>query len=307
MHNRTDQLDFPVQLSGCIASRTLKESTNGRVAAVFRSSFYVETDAGFVCIGNESLEPSPLSLVTKAPAGTDWSASGLRRNAKIHLSREAISVGNRFLFLLCGAVGWSPAPIPKSWNIIDLERGLNSFRDASLSHLPEEGLGRFLMPGFSPEADEAVSRTAQIPIAKAQRWLVAAMWCPNKGGQDLRWVYPLIGLGPGLTPSGDDFIGGVMIALHSLGEAGACERLWVQAHRCAKQASNPISRVHLCAASQGQAGAGVHRALAAIMEGQEQAICESLAGIGRIGHTSGWDAMAGVVITFDAWLRAHRH
>ena len=33
----------------------------------------------------------------------------------------------------------------------------------------------------------------------------------------------LIGLGPGLTPSGDDFIGGMLIALRMLGKHGAAD------------------------------------------------------------------------------------
>ena len=31
-----------------------------------------------------------------------------------------------------------------------------------------------------------------------------------------------------------------------------------------------------------------------------------LDGLDGIGHTSGWDAMAGAVLTLDTWLQAHR-
>ncbi len=307
MDSCTNQLEIPVQLSGCIASKILKDATAGHVAAVFRSSFYVDTEAGFICIGNETLEPSPLSLVTTAPAGTDWSACGLQRNAQIHISSKAISVGNRFSFLHSGAADWSPSSVPNHWCAIDLERGLNVFREASLSYIPEEGLGRFLINGHSPLENDLISVTAQAPIAEAQRWLVSAMRCPEKGEQVLNWVHPLVGLGPGLTPSGDDVIGGVMIALHGVGEPGICRHLWEQAHDHARGASNPISHALLSAASQGQGSAGVHRALETILQGREQAVRDSLAGIDRIGHTSGWDTMTGVAIAFDAWLQAHGH
>jgi hypothetical protein len=307
MNSCTDQLEIPVQLSGCVASEIMKEATEGQVAAVFRSTFYVETDAGFLCIGNEALEPSPLSLVTTAPAGTDWSACGLQRNAQVHISSKAISVGNRFSYLHSGAADWSPTPVPNHWCAIDLERGLNVFREASLSYIPEEGLGPFLINGHSPSENNLICVTAQAPIAEAQRWLVSAMRCPDRGEQVINWVHPLVGLGPGLTPSGDDVIGGVMIALHGVGKPGICRHLWKQAHDQARSASNPISHALLNAASQGYGSAGIHCALAAILQGREQDIRDSVAGIDRIGHTSGWDTMTGAAIAFDAWLQAHRH
>lgn len=36
----------------------------------------------------------------------------------------------------------------------------------------------------------------------------------------------LVGLGPGLTPSGDDFLFSVMFTLHALGHGAVAERLW---------------------------------------------------------------------------------
>ena len=46
----------------------------------------------------------------------------------------------------------------------------------------------------------------------------------------------------------------------------------------------------------------IHEAIAAITHGTLTDIADSVAGISRIGHTSGWDAMAGVLLTLDAWL-----
>ncbi len=71
--------------------------------------------------------------------------------------------------------------------------------------------------------------------------------------------------------------------------------------------SRTLSQTHDLkdAASEGLGSAGIHRALAAIMEGRPEAVGKALAGIDGIGHSSGWDAMAGIVTTFDAWLSAH--
>ena len=44
--------------------------------------------------------------------------------------------------------------------------------------------------------------------------------------------------------------------------------------------------------------------MATIMDGGTEVSEETLNYIDRIGHTSGWDAMAGIVMVFDAWLQA---
>ncbi|GMQ75196.1 MAG: hypothetical protein BMS9Abin01_0441 [Gammaproteobacteria bacterium] len=307
MHSPADSFRFPVQLSGIAASRTLRDSSDGRVAALFESSFYVNTRAGLVCVGNESLAPSPLTLVTTAPAGTHWPASGLRLNAGVSISARTIGVGNRFVFPLSEATEWSPDPVPDAWQPLDLERGVRAFREAAVGRVPTEGLGSFLIPGQRFARQRRVCRIAETPVAALRRCLVTAFREPDKSAMpELQWLHPLVGLGPGLTPSGDDFIGGMMIALHGLCETDLCRHVWKSVRGYVEEAGNPISGAHLEAASEGQGSAGIHRALAAILGGCPQATRDSLADIERIGHVSGWDTMAGVIVTLDAWLEA-RH
>lgn len=297
---------FPVHLSGSAASRTLRGVRNGRVAAVFRSSFYVETIAGFVCIGNETLEPAPLNLITDAPAGTDWSASGVRHGEQVFVSSKSIDIGQRFSFPLSRTTGWKPDPPPKAWKFADLNQGLGAFRGATTERVPRKGLGRFLHAAFLSENDDPVARRAQGSILEARQWLTASMTTPDKRWPEPHWVQPLIGLGPGLTPSGDDFISGVMIALHCLGRPDLRQSLWIQVRHGAMDATTPISFAHLEAASRGEGSCGIHRALTSMMTGRTGAIGDVVRGIDRIGHTSGWDAIAGAVTVFAARLCSHR-
>ena len=304
MDSCADNFQFPVQLAGSVASRILNTMAHGRVAALFNSSFYIETEAGFVCIGNEDLGASPLNLVTMAPAGTNWPASGLRLNEKVSVGAGTLRVGNRLSFLMSDTCTWSPGGV-SGWNIIDLERGIKSFREASARLVAADGLGSFLIPGFQPSHEHRVCTAAKRPMDELRLWLIAAVRNPDKRIKlDTKSVQPLIGLGPGLTPSGDDFIGGMMIALHALGETGLCRHLSECVLRGAENASNPISCAHLEAASHGEGSAGIHRALGAILKGCPASIENCLSGIDCIGHTSGWDIMAGVIIALEAWLQA---
>jgi hypothetical protein len=106
----------------------------------------------------------------------------------------------------------------------------------------------------------------------------------------------LIGLGPGLTPSGDDLIAGALVALRAFLRADAAEQLGAWALRLAATGTGAISRAHLAAAGAGEGPEPLHRVLAAICAAPEVDLERELDAIDRIGHCSGWDALAGVAL-----------
>ncbi len=132
--------------------------------------------------------------------------------------------------------------------------------------------------------------------AEAQAFL---RWLSGAGPQ----ADALIGLGPGLTPAGDDFVGGSMIALRACGEAALAERVAAWALPQAATNTNRISRAHLACAAQGEGHEALH-ALLGSAEGSRR-FQASLAWLARIGHTSGLDAAAGALLARAA-RRARR-
>jgi hypothetical protein len=105
----------------------------------------------------------------------------------------------------------------------------------------------------------------------------------------------LLGLGPGLTPSGDDFLGGLLIALRLLNRDDLAARLWAGLEAAAMRRSVELSVAHLGAAAAGRGGAALHAALNALVTGRADDLPAVLERIDAIGHTSGWDALAGAV------------
>jgi hypothetical protein len=51
--------------------------------------------------------------------------------------------------------------------------------------------------------------------------------------------------------------------------------------------------------------APLHSAIAALLENDAEALAGHVMELGRIGHTSGWDALAGVVLALQAAAAAH--
>ena len=101
----------------------------------------------------------------------------------------------------------------------------------------------------------------------------------------------LAGLGGGLTPSGDDFLAGAMLAAwlsHSVPER-VCQLLL---HTAAPR-TTVLSAALLRAAAAGACSAPWHRLLAALANGGEEQLPSAVEEVLAHGHTSGADALAG--------------
>ncbi len=117
----------------------------------------------------------------------------------------------------------------------------------------------------------------------------------------------LMGLGPGLTPSGDDMLAGLLVALRHLGGAcGADRAVWLADWLAATVAfdartrTTPISATLLCCAADGHACAealAVLRGLAGLQP-LEIAVQRLL----LLGHTSGADLAWGIRAGLSAVL-----
>ena len=172
----------------------------------------------------------------------------------------ATSIGMRLSASLGNAHAWTPPPFA------DVKPDLADARP------PAEGLG-----GLVVGRHNALAVHAQPALEAVERWLV---------GHSLdAAAEALIGLGPGLTPSGDDYLGGVLVGLHAVRRTSHAESLWRWLEPRLARGTSELSAAHLAAAAAGEA----HEALHEVLNG---APTEKLDGV---GHCSGWDAFAGAM------------
>ncbi|HUQ73624.1 MAG TPA: DUF2877 domain-containing protein [Burkholderiales bacterium] len=228
---------------------------DGEVRAVFRRSFYARFANGYVCVGDASLGRGPLNALVD-----DFTPP---------------AIGERVSLSLEGAIPWSPPPLPQNAG-----PDVTALRKAARGRVPGEGLG-----GLVVDEHNALSGHAQPALEAIDRWLVG-----NALGDEAE---PLIGIGPGLTPSGDDYLGGVLIALNQFGRRAQAIGLWRWLHPRLERTSD-ISAAHLSAAASGEGHETLHRCI--------DALCTTapnwpivLDELDAVGHCSGWDSLAGVV------------
>jgi hypothetical protein len=112
-------------------------------------------------------------------------------------------------------------------------------------------------------------------------------------------VRGLIGLGPGLTPSGDDFLCGALALLDALGETQIRAVLSEAVNHAAPSLTSPLSACFLRAAADRHIGEYLHRAVDSLISGDADG---AIAAAREVGHTSGWDMLAGAAITLRAMV-----
>ena len=117
--------------------------------------------------------------------------------------------------------------------------------------------------------------------------------------QAVKALEQLAGLGPGLTPSGDDFIVGYLASLTSRcqlerGLRPFLNRLTGPLARLAG-ASNPISRQFILNAVEGEFAEGLTQLVAAIAAPDRQLAREAAERVASMGHSSGCDSLLGLL------------
>lgn len=298
---------FPVLQIGHRARDFLKGGTTGRVAAVFARSFYVESKHGmWACFGPPTIGMGPLNCVCDLSDRVDFRANGLHESLTFRVNQNLLRVAEWLEFSLEGAETWQPAKLSGKVAPHRLMKNLDRLVSAARTRLPATGLG-FLIGGedVQPNGNPLVVQ-AQKAVLQLVEWLEVAL---NDG---TAWLAPppaeavrLIGLGPGLTPSGDDFVGGIMVALRFVGRCDIAEALARWALPLAQARSNSISTAYLAAAAAGDTGQGLHDVLVRLGSPDAGDLSTNFDAIDNIGHASGWDTLAGLVVACSLFARCH--
>lgn len=247
-----------------------------RVLAVFPVGVYLEV--------RTETEPSVLAVITGE--ATRLPNSVLLAGALPHVTvGDDAYVGDRGIDLgqltLRVRRWWDPAP---PLGRID---GARLAAAAAVLAGPAE-------PAPGLEGYEAV---ASLAAGCARGWLLGAVSAAER----------LVGLGPGLTPSGDDVLAGLLVTLRHVGAATRTERAvwladWLAAAVTfdARTRTTPLSATLLHCAARGEASPEVLAVLRGLAGGQ--ALEPALRRLRRLGHTSGADLAQGIAIGVEAVL-----
>jgi hypothetical protein len=296
-------------LATTLAAARLTPDVNGRgrtlgghVRSVYRAAIYVDRAApdGLLVVAIDDVGGVPGGILVRGAA--DLRETGIRPGMAVLPSPDGLAVPTAAVEIdLSRAVTWSPA-LPAGARFeptAELAGAVDAARIVAVRFTPSGGLAP--MPSGDDEPGE--------PWLFRARDLIGAQTTALGTGDVASAVGPtidLIGLGIGLTPSGDDYLVGMLAGLDATGDPARHDlALAIAAHA-------PSRTTAVGAAALGHAAAGsyserLHDLLVAFGGGRLRDLAAPIERMMVYGATSGSDTLVGLFAALDvAVARAPR-
>ena len=190
-----------------------------RVQSVYRSVVNITTADGLLTVASPEGGGLPNGIL--ADLGPDWRAIGLQRGMVVTAGDSAIRVPDAGLEIRFDAAPrWSPrfASSATAAHVASARwrRRAAATRTIAQARASAAGFGALLSRGSSGRSPQGYVEVARPVVAR----LILALEAGDRDGA-AAVAARLIGLGPGLTPSGDDVLVGIEAALHALAQPSA--------------------------------------------------------------------------------------
>lgn len=240
---------------------------NGRVATALREF----PDAPYYDAGDEIL----------------WVGTNLRAmHPRAVITTSVPSNGSRLYFTTVPAIGWRPnLCVPHcTEEAIDSINRLHEL----LAELPARGFGVLHSGG---------QLSFPLNLAGARVHTLARAYTNDDPEAVLAASTALLGLGNGLTPSGDDLVGAALFSRRWLVRG---DSRWSNVQRALteriRSRTHGIGAALFCDLIAGQSFAPLHELASALSKGNLSDARRAMSTLIEIGHSSGWDMLTGFLI-----------
>jgi hypothetical protein len=295
----------------------LVSSRGGRLIGVLGNGIYLESFEGYVVgVVDEDGVDGPLTLRVRnlrAVMETVRGGQGLR--FEVPAARRHIEIGGQVAISLCGAQAWQPGMPECMGDEASRNEAMNALVEAIIAFAPDrpsaiaialeavEVVRRGAYEGAQPasSAPRPVTTSALVSrhVAACVRRFVGA-WSNSDAAGAGDALVSLLGLGEGLTPSGDDVVSGILAALAWRARLDAMPASTAEslAERVLKASSrtNRISARLLHYASRGILYAPALELGAALLEGDAKEVQAPAQRLLAVGNTTGTDLAAGLIV-----------
>lgn len=286
-------MSYQIQRMSAKASELLKKSSAGFVHSVYRKTVNLNIGGELLALQAENSPLSPISLITELTKA-EMDALPLTEGLPVQTAKDFIRIGSHTLagsvrppeYLFCH----------KSAEIIPVvfQTFISSREKELLLNRMESVIAASHTGGFDCIFQMYQKKTGALPslILESACQHITNAWnsfCSSDYETAVSSLSGLIGLGTGLTPSGDDFLCGIFAGFSLCGMSGIPFAVLLRKEIQTKlRNTNDISRAFLSCALQGQFSLPVI-SLARIPEAGN--IRDSF---GEIGHSSGFDTLCGI-------------
>jgi len=288
-------------LIGAEAQRLLAPGFRGEVLAALSDTIYLSRkDEEILWIAGAESPPHRRCILSSP------SLKASCRGQRFFFDPPYLRLDGSFWMDISSGVEWEPSIIrpEKARPLPRIEANLRSLLGAlQLLEIPD-GLGPCIfmlsalledgnLPSYPPGSLMARAKDSTLELAR--NCLQQDLLRCGIGGRELA------GLGPGLTPSGDDFMGALFFAARSLHQAYPGDFPWAEDAISelldwAKTRTHPVSYTIFRDLVLGHGPAALHDFFAMLLQERDScSVLNAAISLTRIGHSSGWDMLAGAL------------
>lgn len=290
---------------GCIAHSLLKDGEEGNVAGVFNKAVNVSFPEGFLSLVPEAVQRGPINVTLRM---SDWhskvSSLGLRDGDKVRVRGSTLELSENLKVRLDSAEIYSPElkfMLPMLTDN-EIETNLEVVRKVTLLFGNMAGLGELISLTMSEETDSKacdLNIFASYALPRIIRFEEAFRTGKQYEIKDA--VTELIGIGPGLTPSSDDMLGGLMLLciLYSKNRGlvqHPSQRIAQAISSEARGRTTGLSEEYLRQAASGRGNEPIMRLCTALLTERQESVERETKRVLEIGETSGTDMVLGIVL-----------
>lgn len=297
-----------------LARDLVRGGTDWTVHSAFQRAFnLLATDGALLGVVAEPVGNGPATLVLEAADTVPAFNVLLTPGDAARRSGVRLAVGDLLEFDLEQVMLWQPVPIRRILPAPRIEARLARVAQIAASTAPAAGLTPLLLEARSLAADSNVPPVPPPgPGPSSESGLVAALARMHlrhlaAAVRDRRWaaILPpareLSGLGPGLTPAGDDALVGLALGLRTgLGSLPLALQSALFAAVEGRTTDLAVARVRHAVA--GRADEAVHRLLGSLVAGDGEHLDEAVRTALDYGHSSGADTLVGLIVGLSLTL-----
>jgi hypothetical protein len=286
---------------GSYALEILKKGAVGEVHSTFERAFNALISGELVGIARSDVPKGPFNIITDIEPSNSMQPL-VDKGERISVDENLLSFENGLALSLKGAeIWWPKSGVKEPIDIELVKRNLSLVKD--IASCRNDGFGQLVhhienMISGDPFNDgtlNLITRTGLPNIAT----LVSAVKYEDLDivGQSAK---NLVGLGLGLTPSGDDLLAGFMAGLWWTANSFQGDLVRVDGinRTIARLAegTTALSKQLLIRAADGEVNEAVERLLEAILAGNSEAVATATKRVLAIGETSGVDSIIGILL-----------
>lgn len=269
----------------------------GRIHSVFDKVVNIITFDGKLCtIAQEDIDNGPYTARVKAENMCSFREALLGQGDMLGCRGDCLYLGDKMLISLQNAVLWQPEIINCSfYNRIAVEKNIKRVCDCIINYGGFGGMKYYYMKQSGRDLTNYCPTAIELELYKsAGEFLLSIV---NKEYHQINGaVKSLIGLGVGLTPSGDDFLAGFIFTITKLNNPIAVlVRKAVESILEEEARTTEISRHMLMAACEGKVRENIENLIKGIFQQESDISEDTIYNVLSIGSTSGVDLAIGVI------------